>query len=204
MDGETRLKEDDEATDFHPPRYCPLCDVEGKPGSSLCAHCGESLIDQSYCPICETYLHRPAGDLCPKHDVKLESAAPPSPFDGKTRWVTVSRFGDAMAAEAPRIRLEAEGIPAFVEGARMGSRSMYHVATGGVKLLVPEPLVADARVLLGQTWDELSIDDDLDDAWEELAPEPGARRRRVMKGLILLILFGPAVLVFLAALFRWF
>lgn len=186
------------------PRFCPFCNAEGGEGQTLCPDCGESLRDQAYCGICETYLHRTVNELCPKHDVKLEPGAPPSPFDGKTRWATVCLFGDTQAAEGPRIRLEAEGIPAFVEGSRMGSRSMYHVATGGVKLLVPEPLVADARVLLGQTWEAPADVDDLDDAWDELAPEPGAVRRDVMKVAILVILFGPPAMFVIAALLRRF
>jgi hypothetical protein len=76
---------------------------------------------------------------------------------------------------------------------------MYHVATGGVKLQVPQPLEADARVLLAQSWSPAVADDDLDDAWEELAPEPGEGRRRVMKAVILVILFGPLAL----ALVSW-
>ena len=87
-------------------------------------------------------------------------------------WVTVGTFADDHEAEAVRIRLEAEGIPTFVEGARMGGRSMYHVATGGLKLQVPRQLAADARVLLSQTWSLPPSDDGLDDAWEELGPEP--------------------------------
>jgi hypothetical protein len=113
--------------------------------------------------------------------------------------VTVQTFADTLAAQAPRLRLEAEGIPTFLEGARMGGRSMYLVATGGVKLQVPQSLAADARVLLSQTWSPLPHHDDLDDAWDDLAPEPGAVRRSVMKGAILVILFGPLVL----SLFAW-
>ena len=70
---------------------------------------------------------------------------------------------------------------------------MYPVATGGVRLQVPQSLAADARVLLSQTWAPVTADDDLDDAWEELAPDPGAARRSVMKAAILVVLFGPFV-----------
>jgi hypothetical protein len=110
-----------------------------------------------------------------------------------------------MQAQGPRIRLEAEGIPAVLQGERMGSRSMYAVATGGLKLQVPRPLEADARVLLSQSWTSPVSDDDLDDAWEELAPEPGALRRRVMKGVIILLLLGPlwmALITLLLGLIR--
>jgi hypothetical protein len=108
--------------------------------------------------------------------------------------VTVARFGDALRAEAPRIRLEAEGIPTFVEGERMGSPSMYHVATGGVQLRVPASLVADARILLAQSWATPDEDDDLDDAWDELEPDPGAALRDVGRALVLLVVITPLLL----------
>jgi hypothetical protein len=116
--------------------------------------------------------------------------------------VTVATFADDVQAEAPRIRLEAEGIPTFLEGARMGSRSMYQVATGGVRLQVPEPLTADARVLLAQSW--MPPAEDLDDAWDELTPEPGSIRRRVMKGVILFLLAAPFLMFLIALLIDLF
>src|SRR5690606_13031314 len=110
-------------------------------------------------------------------------------------WITVGRFGHPMQAEAPRLRLEAEGIPTFVDGARMGDHSIYQVATGGVQLQVPRPLVHEARVLLSQSWATIipDDDDDLDDAWDDLAPEPGARLRALMRGAIVLVLVLSAL-----------
>src|SRR5262249_1799948 len=119
------------------PRFCPRCQQQtsGRLEPTSCPYCGDPLVPQGYCPVCEDYLRLPVGAICPKHDLVLESEAPPRPrfhIDGKPfRWVTISQFADSLAAEAPRIRLEAEGIPTFVEGERMGSRTMYHVATGG-------------------------------------------------------------------------
>jgi hypothetical protein len=186
------------------PRFCPGCGREAMGGSALCAHCGERVRDQGYCPICERFWRLPAGAPCPKHEVELDDppprTEPHTPGSAATHWVTVETFVDALKAEAPRIRLEAEGIPTFLEGARMGSLSMYDVAIGGVKLQVPQSLAADARVLLAQNWSPPAPVDDLDDAWEELAPEPGSVRRSVMKGVILVILFGPLVLALLAKL----
>jgi len=160
------------------------------------------LRDRAYCAVCESYWKLPAGDDCPKHDLELIDAPPHPAFDNpagpQSRWVTVGTFADAPAAEAPRLRLEAEGVPTLLEGERMGGRSMYGLATGGVKLQVPQQLAADARVLLSQSWSVPAPADDLDDAWDELAPEPGARRRAVMRGTILLILFGPILLWLLA------
>ena len=186
------------------PRFCPRCGRDSNPGARLCETCGEKSLGQGYCPICERFWRLPVGVVCPKHDVDLEPE--PERLDYRpsgataTRWVTVETFGDALKAEAPRIRLEAEGIPTFVEGARMGSHSMYPVATGGVRLQVPQSLAADARVVLSQTWAPVAAPDDLDDAWDELAPEPGAIRRPVMKAVILVILFGPLVLTLAARL----
>lgn len=181
------------------PRYCPRCDQAAEPLLTLCATCGERLVEQGHCLICERSWRLPVGAACPKHETALGERPPEreAVAVAASRWVTVGRFVDAMKAEAPRIRLEAEGIPTFVEGARMGSQSMYHVATGGVKLQVPSSLFHEARVLLAQSWSAPESDED--DAWDELAPEPGAVRRSIMKGVILVILFGPFVL----ALFAW-
>src|SRR5262245_41828622 len=136
-------------------RFCPRCGHVEPAGPVLCRECGESLAAQGYCAVCETYWALAPGTPCPKHEVALESD-PPGPAEvfspgNDQAWVTVGSFADALRAEAPRIRLESEGIPTFLEGERMGGPSMYQVATGGVKLQVPESLVADARILLAQS-----------------------------------------------------
>ena len=97
--------------------------------------------------MCEDYWRLPVGNRLPearpaaRRDRAAQSAVRAG--DKPLTWVTVGRFTESLAAEPPRIRLEAEGIPTFVEGQRMGSRSMYHVATGGVRLKVPEDLAAE-------------------------------------------------------------
>jgi len=188
------------------PRYCPGCRLGDTEGLSLCPHCGETMHYQGYCAICESYWLMPVGSDCPKHEVALEAGPPKSlawtPPGESPALVTVAAFSKEGQAEAARIRLEAEGIPTFLEGERMGTTSMYTVAIGGVKLQVPELLVADARVVLSQTWTPPLADDDFDDAWEELAAEPGMHRRTIMKALILLMLFGPLALVVIAYLLR--
>lgn len=177
------------------PRFCPHCRREGPDEAVLCPECGGSLRPRGYCAICERSWNAPPGAPCPKHEIELEAWSPElasgQPGEGTIEWVTVGTFADAMQAQGPRIRLEAEGIPTVLQGERMGSRSMYAVATGGLKLQVPRPLEADARVLLSQSWTSPVSEDDLDDAWDELAPEPGALRRRVMKGVIIFLLLGP-------------
>jgi hypothetical protein len=194
-----RWSDPDPTDDFADRRhFCPRCREITRDGSPLCAFCGESLVAQGYCRICETYWSLPEGAECPKHEVALESH-PPQPEDWGRPGVapalaTLGKFARPGQAEAIRIRLEAEGIPTFLQGERMGSGSMYQVATGGVTLQVPEPLAADARILLSQTWSSPQLADDLDDAWEELAPAPGESRRAIMKGLILVMLFGPPVM----------
>jgi len=153
------------------PRYCPSCrraepdDCEG----FLCPECGGSLIPQGYCPVCEDHWRLGVGALCPKHDVVLEDSPPrssePITSGHATSWVTVTVFPDCLAAAVPRTRLEAEGIPTFVEGERMGSLVTFNVATGGVKLQVPANRVADARIILSQSW-SLPSDENAD--FEEL------------------------------------
>lgn len=184
------------------PRHCPRCGWAETLADPLCPECGETLVEQGYCAICEDFLSIPPGMLCPKHDVELDEGPAPlleglAPGETPT-WVTVATYHDTLEAEAPRIRLEAEGIATFLEGERMGSRSMYQVATGGVKLQVPEALVPDARVILAQSWTSPVEDDDLDDAWDELAPEPWALRRSIMKGVIIFILVAPLLMMLIS------
>src|SRR5262245_36993271 len=160
------------------PRFCPTCGLEsgGEPGSPLCTRCGGILQLKGYCPICESRRRLPVGAICPKHDVALQAEEPRHlthlEAGPAISWVTVTKFPHTLAAAAALIRLEAEGIPTFLEGERMGSPSMYRVATGGVKLQVPAEMADDARVILSQSWalpsDE--VDDDLDGVWEGLAP----------------------------------
>ncbi len=156
-----------------PPRFCPECGraaAESNDGT-LCERCGATLAIQGYCPVCESRVRRRVGELCPKHDVELlpdEAEERPHRPDGSPiHWVTVKVFPDSLAVAAPRIRLDAEGIPTFVEGERMGAPSMYRVATGGVKLQVPAEYVAEARVILSQGW---SLPDE-DLGLKEVEPE---------------------------------
>jgi hypothetical protein len=186
------------------PRFCTDCGhARGPADGDLCGHCGGTLVIQGYCPICESRLRLRVGELCPKHDVKLlsddEEARPRLPADASIAWVTVKRFPDSLAVAAARIRLEAEGIPTFVEGERMGAPSMYRVATGGVKLQVPSELAADARIILDQDWswpdDELEPDDgdgdDLNLAPEERAQFPDAARAFLIELTVILVVAIP-------------
>jgi hypothetical protein len=62
------------------------------------------------------------------------------------RWVTVLRFSHPSQAIAPRVRLESEGIPTFLDGERMASEG--GLATGGVRLQVPETRAEEALRIL--------------------------------------------------------
>ena len=186
--------------------FCPRCETRPELATKLCPFCGERGLPQGYCSVCEQYWRLPLGAACPKHDLPLDG--PPvdalvnEAGDSPTHWVTIGRFPDGVAASVARGRLEAEGIPTFVAGERMGNQSMYLVATGGVMLQVPRSLTSDARILLNQTWEIPEDPDNLDDAWDELAPTPGQFRRTVMKGVIVLILVGPAVLTLVSMAIR--
>ncbi|MGO9601625.1 MAG: hypothetical protein ACLP7Q_26925 [Isosphaeraceae bacterium] len=164
------------------PLFCPHCRKTHPQRSWFenCRACGLRLLSQGYCPVCEDYWQLPVGAICPKHDLKLEEEGPRLAFwaagDRSRKWVTVAHLNDSQAAESLRIRLEAEDIPTFVDGERMGSRSMYPIATGGVRLKVPEDLAAEARIILSQTWSataaELGLDTNDDDWDSELWHEP--------------------------------
>lgn len=192
------FSEADDLVGVPTPRYCPRCDRAVGGEARLCAHCGEALREQAFCPVCERYWRLPAGSDCPKHEIPLDDRAPApalGPGAGNAiRWTTIASYYFATQATAPRLMLEAEGIATFVDGERMGSNSIYPVATGGVKLQVPEANVADARVLLSQIRTTPDGPDDLDDAWEELAPAPWDQRGKVINWVIALMILGPILL----------
>ena len=200
------------------PRFCARCRKPVAEDRSLtaCPVCGDHLLPQGYCPVCEDYWRLPVGTACPKHDLALDDMAPPSPrLDSGASpisWVTVGRFSDSLAAEAPRIRLEADDIPTCIDGQRMGSRSMYHVATGGVRLKVPEHLAGDARIILSQTWSataaELDIEEGHEDGDEEslaeLPDEVTAEGRSLRFELLLFLAIGlPSLIGLYLLLSHW-
>lgn len=194
------------------PRFCPDCGRAAVASDDvLCRHCGSSLAIQGYCPICECRVRRRVGELCPKHDVKLlpddVEDRPRLPDGTATSWVTVRRFPDSLAVAGARIRLEAEGIPTFVEGERMGSPTMYRVATGGVKLQVPAEYVAEARVILDQAWswpdEDLGLAEDMADeeeSREELPPEPDPARSFLIEVIVILAIAIPIAIAAIAYL----
>jgi Putative prokaryotic signal transducing protein len=188
------------------PRFCPDCGhtAGGAPEQTLCSHCGEVLQLQGYCDICESRLRLSVGMKCPKHDVVLVSNESSSTTGSRAArpisWVTLTRFPDSMTVAPARIRLEAEGIPTFVDGERMGGLSMYRVATGGVKLQVPAELVNEARIILSQCWslesDETDIDDDVGEvveSWEDPFVEPSPSRMWIAEAILILVLVSPLI-----------
>ena len=110
------------------PRFCPNCKNAAPEDHEdpLCPECGDRLIPQGYCPVCEHFWRLAVDVLCPKHDIPLEAGPPPSSepitTDQVISWVTVKVFPDSLSAAIPRSRLEAEGIRTFLAGERMGAR----------------------------------------------------------------------------------
>jgi hypothetical protein len=140
------------------PRFCPNCGDLADVASDdrLCPLCGETPIAQGFCPVCEGHWRIAVGEACPKHDLPLE-ASPTLPTESiqngrSVSWVTITSFENSLAAAVPRSRLEAEGIPTFLDGERMGSPGMYTTATNGVRLQVPADRAAEARIILSQSW----------------------------------------------------
>jgi len=152
------------------PWFCPRCrkaapaDLDRR----LCPECGDTVIPQGFCPVCERFWLLPVGVSCPKHEVELalpESSHGNSASRQKVDWVTVMVFPHTLAAIAPRIRLEAEGIRTFLDGQRMGEPGMHHAAPGGVKLKVPADQLDDASRVLSHDW-SLDADEDVADEFE--------------------------------------
>ena len=135
------------------PLYCARCRRVGEGEERLCYACGEALRPQGFCTVCEGWAFAGPGEPCPKHDLELLDRPDESENEGTSaKLVTIASYAMPSQAQGPRLRLEAEGIPVFLLGERMGDNVLYSVATGGVKLQVPEQFVPDARVLLSQTW----------------------------------------------------
>ncbi len=64
-------------------------------------------------------------------------------------FVTVARSLVASQIEVLRARLEGDGIPSFVADEGMNRMvSLYSVALGGIRLLVPEQFAAEARQII--------------------------------------------------------
>lgn len=177
------------------PLFCGRCRRAKGRDTRLCDACGETLRPQAYCPVCEGWKLAAPGHVCPKHEIELlEGPAGLTLDPSASRLVTIATYGLPGQAHGPRLRLEAEGIPAFLQGQRMGDHAIYQVATGGVTMQVPEQFADEARILLAQTWSPPKADlDDPDDPWEGLAPDSSERRRSVMKVAIVIFLFGPLV-----------
>jgi hypothetical protein len=185
------------------PRYCPRCRRDRSAEARLCFECGEALSSKGFCDICEHFWRLPIGASCPKHELPLETGPVPiaSPFEPgeQPRWETVGIYDHALEAGAPRLRLEAEGIPTFLDGERMGNH--HAAASGGVRLQVPRRWFIEARELLcapGLAFhDELAADDDGDDPDDN----PELSLKHVVKWA-LLALFGLVIVAGLARLLR--
>ena len=81
---------------------------------------------------------------------------------------TDALYSDSQAASRHRgFDSKPRASPPFWTGERMGSRAMYHVATGGVRLKVPDTLAEDARIILSQTWSATAAQLDIDDEFEK-------------------------------------
>jgi hypothetical protein len=149
------------------PRFCPGCGLDKFDDleQSICPMCGDSLSTQGYCPVCEQHWSKEPGSPCPKHDVELESPQTRQPQPVRegpyVPWVTVSVFPSSITAAILQSRLEAEGIPTFLDGERMGAAGMYFAATKGVRVQVPADKVGDARIILSQKW-SLPVDETAD------------------------------------------
>jgi hypothetical protein len=116
--------------------------------------------------------------------------------------IVLARYSVPSEARGPILRLQAEGIPSFLDGEHMGANLVFQGTSGGVRLLVAEEFAAEARVLLSQSWAPVETpEDQAEDDWEGLdAPSQSERRRAVMKKMIIFHLSWPL----LAGFIVWF
>jgi hypothetical protein len=179
------------------PRFCPGCSKpRPRVHSDLCPECGDRLEPQGYCAVCEGFWPIEAGAPCPKHDLPLDAARPEPVLalsaDQPIEWVTVGAFPMPYQAEAARLRLDAEAIPAILDNQRMAAQG-YHLITGGIRLQVPRAFAQDARILLSQNW-SVPADDDEDDDDEDLDWDAAAPVRPEPEGWRSVLIFWGVVL----------
>jgi hypothetical protein len=184
--------------------FCPRCVKQRPTDQSSCPECGEWLAPRGYCEVCESRWNLQVGALCPKHDIELAPDPPLNAFadldEAQGRWVQVETYASAVQAEAARLRLEAEGIPAQLHGMRMATAYSWQIAMGGIRLVVPANLAQDARILISQAWSVPDEDEeaDLGEIHDSAAiPEGDARDRSVREvafwGALLVIVIVTAV-----------
>ena len=90
------------------PAFCAGCRKpfpEGQ-GLAICPACGDRLIPQGYCPVCEAHWQLAVGEPCPKHDLPLDAERPPrfefADLGADVRWVTVCHFEPTRWPPRPR------------------------------------------------------------------------------------------------------
>ncbi len=150
------------------PLFCPRCRkaAQSDLDRRLCPECGDTVSPQGFCLVCERYWLLPVGALCPKHDIELTL---PGPADDASAIAHAVELGDGdgvsplARGSRTRIRLEAEGIPTFLDGERMGEPGMHHAAAGGVKLKVPANRIDDAMRVLSHDWSLRADDGEVND-----------------------------------------
>ena len=88
---------------------------------TLCPECGDRLVAQGYCSVCEHFWRLAVDDLCPKHDIPLEPGPPPSDepiaSDQVISWVTVKVFPGQSVRRHPAEPARGRGHP-HVSGGR--------------------------------------------------------------------------------------
>jgi hypothetical protein len=110
------------------------------------------------------------------------------------RWVTIATFSEPTSAHIARLRVESQDIPCIIADENMGTALWhYSIATGGIKLQVPQDRAAEAATAL-QTSSPLS---DVEEDEERCARcqstnigQPRQLRRSV--GLFLLVLLAAS------------
>src|SRR5829696_3420118 len=97
-------------------------------------------------------VEQPTEDLPPEDDQPIEHVDDGTGDDDggddeegggegeRVRWVTIASFTNPAEAHVARIKLDSEDIPSVILDENMGVAAWhYSIATGGIKLQVPEP-----------------------------------------------------------------
>ena len=122
---------------------------------------------------------------------------PETPRDGYSTLVSFSTMEEADVAAAA---LRAGGVPALIGNQHSASMSWTMVtAMGGIQLLVPTGMLAEAEALLHE---RIALESADGDELDEQDYEPPKRKDRWKAQILLLWILGPFVLILGLSAFR--
>jgi hypothetical protein len=165
----------------------------GAPTAELWAEIWDEVGAQEACRL----AGRSAGPAVIHTPKPLGGEMPETPRDGYSTLVSFSTMEEADVAAAA---LRAGGVPALIGNQHSASMSWTMVtAMGGIQLLVPTGMLAEAQALLHE---RIALESADGDELDERDYEPSKRKDRWKAQILLLWILGPFVLILGLSAFR--